>query len=176
MGLQELLSSHREVFCKKGVLRNFAKFTRKHRCQSLFFNKVAGPSLHLYLKKTQHRCFPVNFAYFLRKSFFNRTPPVAASVLWKIVQDCKPSSWPIPNLNDFSRSFCGNFFKVLEDETRCPGLLVKFWVKLVKYMVWSILVCYCSVQWNTDKFFLNLTNGHAAKGKVHWRNLFYKYL
>ena len=28
--------------CKKGVLRNFAKFTGKHLCQSLFFNKVAG--------------------------------------------------------------------------------------------------------------------------------------
>ena len=27
---------------KKDVLRNFAKFTGKHLCQSLFFNKVAG--------------------------------------------------------------------------------------------------------------------------------------
>ena len=35
-------SSRPEVFYKKGVLRNFAKFTRKHLCQSLFFNKVAG--------------------------------------------------------------------------------------------------------------------------------------
>ena len=26
-----------EVFCKKGVLKNFAKFTGKHLCQSLFF-------------------------------------------------------------------------------------------------------------------------------------------
>ena len=32
--------SHLEVFCKKGVLKNFAKFTGKHLCQSLFFNKV----------------------------------------------------------------------------------------------------------------------------------------
>ena len=31
-----------EVFYKKGVLRNFTKFTPKHLCQSLFFNKVAG--------------------------------------------------------------------------------------------------------------------------------------
>ena len=30
-----------EVFYKKGVLRNFTKFTGKHLCQSLFFNKVA---------------------------------------------------------------------------------------------------------------------------------------
>ena len=35
-------SSRPEVFCKKGVLRDFAKFTGKHLCQSLFFSKVAG--------------------------------------------------------------------------------------------------------------------------------------
>ena len=29
-------SSHLEVFCKKGVLKNFAKFTGKQLCQSLF--------------------------------------------------------------------------------------------------------------------------------------------
>ena len=34
-------SSHPE-FCKKGVLKNFEKFTAKHLFQSLFFNKVAG--------------------------------------------------------------------------------------------------------------------------------------
>ena len=31
------ISSLPEVFCKKGVLRNFAKFTGKHLCQRLFF-------------------------------------------------------------------------------------------------------------------------------------------
>ena len=41
-----------EVFYKKGVLRNFAKFTAKHLCQSRW-----------------HRCFPVNFAKFLRTPF-----------------------------------------------------------------------------------------------------------
>ena len=34
-------SSRPEVFCKKGSIRNFAKFTGKHLCQRLFFNKVA---------------------------------------------------------------------------------------------------------------------------------------
>ena len=34
--------SRPKVFCKKGALTNFAKFTEKHLCQSLFFNKVAG--------------------------------------------------------------------------------------------------------------------------------------
>ena len=36
-----------EMFCKKYFLRNFAKFTGKHLCQSLFFNKVAGPTKFL---------------------------------------------------------------------------------------------------------------------------------
>ena len=31
-----------KLFYKKSVLRNFAKFTGKHLCQGLFFNKVAG--------------------------------------------------------------------------------------------------------------------------------------
>ena len=35
-------SSRPEVFCKKAVLRNFAKFTGKHLCQSLLFSNVAG--------------------------------------------------------------------------------------------------------------------------------------
>ena len=58
-------SSRPDLFCKKIVLRNFGKFTGKHLCKSLFFNKVAG-----WLKKgLWHRCFPVNFAKFLRTPF-----------------------------------------------------------------------------------------------------------
>ena len=63
-------SSHLEVFCKKGVLRRFTKFTRKHLCQSLLFNRVAGLRPATLLKKRLwHRCFPVNFVKFLRTSF-----------------------------------------------------------------------------------------------------------
>ena len=73
-------SSRPEVFCKKGVLRNFAKFTGKHLCQSLFFNKVTGLRAATLLKKRLwHRCFTMNFLKFLRTHFFHRTPLVAAS-------------------------------------------------------------------------------------------------
>ena len=41
-GCSSFRSSRPDVFYKKGVLRNFTKFTGKHLCQSLFFNKVAG--------------------------------------------------------------------------------------------------------------------------------------
>ena len=63
-------SSRPELFCKKGVLKNFAKFTGKHLWQSLFFNKVAGlrPAT-LWEKRLWHRCFPVNFPKFLRTLF-----------------------------------------------------------------------------------------------------------
>ena len=54
-------SSRPEVFCKKGVLRNFTKFTGKHLCMSLFFNKVAGQPATLLKTRLWHRYFPVNF-------------------------------------------------------------------------------------------------------------------
>ena len=34
--------SYQRCSVKKGVLRNFKKFTAKHLCQSLSFNEVAG--------------------------------------------------------------------------------------------------------------------------------------
>ena len=63
-------SSRPEVFCKKGILRNFAKFTGKHLCRTLFFNIVAGLRPATLLKvRLWHRCFPMNFAIFLRIPF-----------------------------------------------------------------------------------------------------------
>ena len=34
-------TSHPNAFCKKGVVKIFAKFSGKHLCQSLFFNNAA---------------------------------------------------------------------------------------------------------------------------------------
>ena len=64
-------SSCPELFCEKGVLRNFAKFTGKHLCQCLFFNKVEGlRSATLLKKRLWCKCFPVNSAKFVRTLFF----------------------------------------------------------------------------------------------------------
>ena len=76
-----LRSSHQMCFLRKDILRNFAKFTGKHLCQSLFFNKVSGlrrasllkKRLTLLKKRLWHRRFPVNFAKLLRNLFY-RTP------------------------------------------------------------------------------------------------------
>ena len=66
----QLNNSRPGVFCKKGVLKNFTKFTGKYLCQSLFFNKVACLRPATLLKKRLwHRCFPVNFVKFSRTPF-----------------------------------------------------------------------------------------------------------
>ena len=63
-------SRQRRYSVKKGVLKNFANFTEKHLCHSLFFNKFAGFQAWNFIKKwLQHKCFPVNFAKFFRTPF-----------------------------------------------------------------------------------------------------------
>ena len=69
--LSNVRSSRLEMLCRKGVLRNFAKFTQKRLFQSLFFSKVTGLKPATLLKKRLwHRSFPVNFAKFLKTPFF----------------------------------------------------------------------------------------------------------
>ena len=66
--------SHQICSVRKCVLRNFAKFTGKHICQSLFFNKVAGLRPATLLKKRLwYRFFPLNFAKFLKIPFLQNT-------------------------------------------------------------------------------------------------------
>ena len=65
--IQVSRNSRPEVFCKKGFLRNFAKFTGKHLCQRLFINET------LFKKSLWHRCFPINFAKFLRAPFLQNS-------------------------------------------------------------------------------------------------------
>ena len=67
-------SSHHRCSIRKGVPKNFTKFTGKQLCQSLFFNKVACLRPAASLKKgLRHRCFPVNFARFLRTPILQNT-------------------------------------------------------------------------------------------------------
>ena len=68
-------SSHRRCSVKKGALKNFAKFTeKKYLCQSLIFNKAVGLRPATLLKKRLwQRCFPMNFAWFLRAPFLENS-------------------------------------------------------------------------------------------------------
>ena len=61
-------SIHRRCPVRKGVLRNFAKFTGKHLCQSLFLQE-----------RPWRRCFPVNFAKLLKTPCLQNTCGATAS-------------------------------------------------------------------------------------------------
>ena len=91
-GLQ-FRSSRPEVFCKEGVLRNFSKFTGKHLCQSLFFNKVAGQACDFIKKETLAKLFSCEFCEVSKSTFFTEHLPVTAS------NKCKVSS----NLGDYPK-------------------------------------------------------------------------
>ena len=94
-------SSHRRCSIKICVLENFAKFTGKHLCQSLFFNKVAGLRLAtLFKKRLWHRCFLVNFAIFLRTPSL---PNTSEQVLLTL-----PTNWRSSNCLQITYKKCFN--------------------------------------------------------------------
>ena len=89
------------MFFKKGVLRNFAKFTGKHLCQRLFLNKVAGqrPKVCNFIKKESlAQVFSCEFCEISKNTFFHRTPLVAAS------ERCRSFSYFL--LQVFFSQFC----------------------------------------------------------------------
>ena len=61
-----------EVSMKKGVLKNFTKFTGKHLCQSLFFNKVE--------KETLAQMFSCELCEISRNTFFTEHLRMTVSV------------------------------------------------------------------------------------------------
>ena len=104
-------NSHQPCSVRKGVLRNFAKFTRKHLRQVLSYNKVAGPEPATLLKKRLwHRCFPMNFAKFPRTPF-HRTP----------LNDCFSTMQPF---------LAENPSKVLKGQQQHKGVISPSLVKL----------------------------------------------
>ena len=56
-------SSHQRCSIKKGVVRNFSKFTGKHLCHSLFFNKETLKEKRLWhkIKETLAQAFSCEF-------------------------------------------------------------------------------------------------------------------
>ena len=79
-------SSCLEIFCRKGFLRNVAKFTGKHLCQSLFFTKVAGLRLRpaTLVNKRLAQVFSSEFWKIFKNIFFYRTSTVAAFLFNKV--------------------------------------------------------------------------------------------
>ena len=63
-------SSRPQVFCKKGILRNIAKFTGKHLHQSLFLIKLQAEA---------YASISCEFCEISKNTPSYKTPPVAAS-------------------------------------------------------------------------------------------------
>ena len=63
-------SSHPVVLNKKDVLRNFAKFTEKHLCESLFLNKVAGQACNFIKKQTLAQVLSCELCEISKNTFF----------------------------------------------------------------------------------------------------------
>ena len=53
----------------KGLLQNFAQFSGKHLCQSLFFNKVAGAACSFVKKEILVQVFSSEFCKILKRIF-----------------------------------------------------------------------------------------------------------
>ena len=64
-----------EVFCEKGVLRNFTKFTGKHLHRLSFLIRLQASAC----KETLAQVFSSQFPEIFDNTFSCRTPPVAAS-------------------------------------------------------------------------------------------------
>ena len=91
-----------EVFSKKGVLENFSKFTEKHLCLSLLFNKVAGLRLLADLRLLQ----VCNFKNFKKSS---RAPVLQDTFGRLLLKNPKSNSWTV------TFPAYGNVFRIFPD-------------------------------------------------------------
>ena len=115
-------SSHQRFSVRKGVLRNFAKFTWKQLCQSLFFNKVAGLEHLFYITRPGDCFWSSHREVFIKKVFFNIFTEFAAK---------KDLCWCLfwINVVDLQSAAC-NFIKE-RLQHRCFSLnFEKFWKTL----------------------------------------------
>ena len=70
-----LRSSHQRRFAKNGVLKNFAKFTEKHLCWSLFLIKLHK----LYWKETPTQMFSCEFCDNFKNTYLEEHLQMVAS-------------------------------------------------------------------------------------------------
>ena len=66
---------------QKRVLGNFAKFTGKHLCQSLFLIKLQAKTCNFIKKETPTQVFSCEFFEISKKACFYRTPLVSVSAM-----------------------------------------------------------------------------------------------
>ena len=85
--------SQQRCSIKKGVLKNFTKFTGKRLCQSIFFNKVIKKFLKFIKKETLAQVFSCEFCEIFKNTFLQNTsgPLLLARYsgnLWSFILVC----------------------------------------------------------------------------------------
>ena len=65
-----LRNSHPEMFCKKDLLKNFAKNTRKQLCHSLFFESLRALACNFIKKESLAQVFSCKFFDIFKNTFF----------------------------------------------------------------------------------------------------------
>ena len=99
-------SSRRRCSVKKGVLKNFAKFTGKHLCQSLFLNKVAGDACNFIKKEILAQVFSCEFSEIYKNTFLTEH---LRRLLLTSLESFWITSWPckfIKSLSEMSKIEC----------------------------------------------------------------------
>ena len=71
---------HKQSF--GGVFKNFANFTEKHLCQSVFLIKWLALGLQFIKKETPAQVFSCKFREIYNNTFFYRTPPDNCFCTW----------------------------------------------------------------------------------------------
>ena len=107
-------SSCPDTFCKKGVLKHYAKFIGKILCRSLFFHKVADR----LEKRLQQKCFSVNITRFFRTPILYNICEQLLLVLVRI-----GLVWSAANLS----MFCIIVYKSVFEVSRCSFQLILHW-------------------------------------------------
>ena len=89
-------SSHQRCSIRKGVLRNFAKFTGKRPCQSLLLNKVGA--CNSIKKVTLAQVFSYEFCKTSKNTFFTEH----LWMIWMIIIDvCQSSDYSLQEILHF---------------------------------------------------------------------------
>ena len=141
------------MFNKKSILNIFSKFTGKHLCQSLFFNKVAD--LLKNNKDTLEQVFSSEFWKNFKNTFLTERFRVTGSgisttfmisALHIIIHDftkCKSVSF-------FNYFLCWrhevSYTKCLQKLFLCYILIVEEWVKIARFHSWNLRFCWLFCQ------------------------------
>ena len=110
-------SSRQKCSVRKGVLGNFTKFTGKHLCQSLFFNKVA---------ETLAQVFSCEFCQISKNTFFTEHLRATASTYMRRID-----THQLSNHRNYTRGITFPCKQILPHHLSTSfGIHVALWLKL----------------------------------------------